>query len=316
MMHTLDLITAPAAVAPFAMRLICPVCKGALAFNDDRQSAHCIACSSDFARVENIWDFTLGTTFEDGAIKEEQKLYEGQANADTAHRFWLPVLRQIVKDVRRPRVLSVGCGVGIDVDVLCDEGVECFGIDCGHRGSSWTHRTHSDHLLLANGLHLPFEDNSFDVVFCGCVFPHVGTQGDTNIMAEDGHDQRASLAREMVRVLRPRGTVIASSPNRWFPADLFHGRGNGGYKPRLNLPTSKFLLSAGDYKRLFSAAGCRHPKPLPVRKYWGFIRSKHGLKGRLLSFPIKVLFWLAEVPLFRTWPLNPWIIISMQKRAA
>lgn len=302
--------------APFAMPLVCPVCKGALAFNSAGKFARCVTCPSDFACIENVWDFTLGRTFEDGAIKEEQKLYEGQANADTVQRFWLPTLQQILKSVRRPRVLSVGCGVGIDVDVLCREGIECFGIDCGHRGSSWVHRAHLDHLLLANGIHLPFEDNSFDVVFCGCVFPHVGTHGDTNIMAEDGQNERAALAREMVRVLRPGGTVIASSPNRWFPADLFHGRENGGYRPRLNLPTSRFLLSSGDYKRLFSAAGCSHAKSLPVRNYWGFIRSKHGLKGRLLSLPVKILFGLAEVPFLRTWPLNPWIVVSMQKAAA
>jgi SAM-dependent methyltransferase len=312
--QTIDTTDTTFTTLPFAMELVCPRCKGDLELAQPKR-LDCRACQLKFAKPTGFWDFILGGGFDD-AIDDGQKIYESNANADTVRNYWLPLFRSIWPNPSgRIRILSVGCGVGMDVDLLCEAGFDCFGIDCGHRDSLWSQREQRDHLLLANGKFLPFADASFDAVFCGCVFPHVGVVGDSNVTAPDCVEQRSQLAVEMARVLKPGGRVIVSSPNRWFPADIFHGRDKGGYKPRLNPPTSRFLLSAKDYEHLFRAAGCGKSTALPVRGYWGFIRASHSLKGRLLSYPVRLLFRLADLPGLHSSPLNPWLVVAMQKQS-
>ena len=299
----------------FAMEVVCPGCKGALELQAaDRLK--CAACEMGFRKINGFWNFILGGGFDD-VIDDGQKAYESDANADTVRNYWLPLFESLYGGRGSTvRLLSVGCGVGMDVDLLCAAGIECFGIDCGHRDSLWSERKQHDHLLLANGRFLPFADASFDAVFCGCVFPHVGVVGDSNVVAPDCDAQRRGLAGEMARVLKPGGRIVVSSPNRWFPADIFHGRDKGGYKPQPNPPTSRFLLSVKDYETLFGSFGCGKSSALPVRGYWGFIRASHSLKGRLLSYPVRLLFRLADLKVLRGSPLSPWLVVSMQKHPA
>lgn len=305
--------------------LVCPGCRtpnlaGASTGYD------CLACSSQFAMVGAYPDLIIGERFDDASDADLLR-YEERSNADLTRRYWQPLFRRLWPgrvgpsgDAGRsePRLLSVGCGTGVDVDLLRDAGFDSVGIDCGNRSSVWPRRKHGARLLLANGKHLPFEDNSFDGVFCGCVFPHVGVVGDTHITAPDVEAQRLALAREMVRVLRPGGYAIVSSPNRRFPCDIFHGRAPGSYTPRFNPPGSRFLLSVGDYERLFAAAGCGPATALPNENYWGFIRSRNSFKGWVFGAPVRFIFWLVSRPglaFLRGSPVNPWLVVMLQKLA-
>ena len=270
-------------------------------------------------------DLVVGGRFED---EENESLlaYEELCNEDTTRNYWIPTFRQLIRDrvndlstgkkEASPAILSLGCGTGVDVDLLTKEGYSAYGIDCGNRSSVWHRRTETKRLIMANGMNLPFEDNTFDVAFCGCVFPHVGVLGDSRRVSRNYFDDRLKLAREMTRVVRPGGRVVVSSPNRWFPLDLFHGRAEGSYRPTLNWPTSPFLLSHRDYVNLFLEAGCQSASLLPNQNYWGFIRAKNSLKGKVFSLPVKFLFWLASqdsLRFLRGSFLNPWIIVALQK---
>jgi SAM-dependent methyltransferase len=162
-------------------------------------------------------------------------------------------------------------------------------------------------------MHLPFEDRTFDAAFCGCVFPHVGVIGDSKQLSKDSWGHRQQLANEMVRVTRRGGPVIACSPNRLFLLDIFHWRQPGCYRPTLNPPWSRFLLSVRDFRRLFNRAGGTEVKALPVTGFWGFVTMRKSVKGRMLSLPIRVLFHLASQPMgafLRSSPLLPWITVS------
>lgn len=299
-----------------SLGLVCPSCRDGL--SSQPSAYRCVGCSSAFPLLGGYPDLIVGERFDD-ASDEALLRYEEQSNADLTRNYWQPMFRRMWPNgPARPRLLSVGCGTGVDVDLLCEAGFDSVGIDCGNRTAVWPRRSHGERLLLANGKHLPFGDASFDAAFCGCVFPHVGVVGDSNVTAPDVEQQRLELAREMVRVLRPGGYVIVSSPNRWFPFDIFHGRTPGSYKPRFNAPTSRFLLSAGDYERIFRAAGTGPASTLPVENYWGFIRSRHSLKGMLFGTPVRFVFWLVSRPAFgflRASPVNPWLVVMLQKTA-
>jgi len=294
--------------------LVCPACRGELIPLSG--GIFCSGCGHIYPFNQEFPDLIVGGRFDD-AEPEEQMLYEEQCNIDTTRNYWLPRFHALFAGGKsRPKLLSLGCGTGTDVDLITDAGFTCVGIDNGNRSRSWLRRQHRDHLVLANGKHLPFPDESFDGAFCGCVFPHVGVIGDSARVAADYFQQRLDFATEMSRVLKPGGKILVSSPNRLFPADIFHGRKAGSYKPRPNSPSDPFLLSVADYRRLFQAAGCTSARPQPVAGYWGFIRSKHSLKGRLLGAPFRTLFRAVSVPgleFLAGSPLSPWIVVLVEK---
>ena len=246
--------------------------------------------------------------------------YEENSNADLTRNYWLPLFRRLWPDYRERevRLLSLGCGTGIEVDMLAEEGFDAIGIDPGNRTHVWPSRKDPSRFLLANGKHLPFPDATFDGVYCGCVFPHVGMIGDTANPAPTCREDRLTLAKQMSRVLKPGGRIVVSSPNRLFPFDIFHGRTPGSYRPRWNWPPRSSLLSAGDYRRMFLEAGCHRAEAQSVEGYWGFIRSKKSLKGLVLGLPVRLMFRLASSPIkaCRSWPLNPWLVVLIEKDAA
>lgn len=301
--------------APAAPRVVCPLCRGPLG-SQPSGARSCAACARIYAPRDGFVDFIIGDRFDD-ASDEALLAYEERSNADLTNQYWIPRFRALLgARAAGARVLSVGCGTGVDVDLLRAAGFDACGIDCGNRCQVWSRRTHKDRLFLADGQHLPFPDASFDLVFCGCVFPHVGVVGDSAQVRPDHREARGQLAAEMARVLAPGGHVVASSPNRLFPLDLFHGRRPGSYKPRLNPPSSPFLLSARDYAEMFGAHGCGRPRPLPPQDYWGFIRSRHSPKGWLLGLPVRAVFSAVSteaLAALRASPINPWLVMSFTR---
>jgi SAM-dependent methyltransferase len=298
------------------VRAVCPLCQGRLDFG----AAHisCASCGTSFDYRDGFADLIVGGRFDD-QLGEIQTRYEEQSNEWLADRYLIPMLTRLLAGIEQPRVLSLGCGTGVDIDRLAKRNFDIVGIDCGNRTAVWPRREHRDRFCLANGGHLPFESNSFDAVYCGCVFPHVGVEGDSDRVIPGYHEQRAAIAREMGRVLKRGGHAVVSSPNRLFPVDIFHGRSPDQPFPRINPPWSPFLLSAGDYRRLFAAAGCRESRLLPVKDYWGFIRMKQKRAGRVLAWPVETVFSLVSRPAFRSLrgsPISPWLVMAARKTHA
>ena len=298
------------------IRAVCPFCHSALLF---RQALIvCTQCGERFDYRDGFPDLIVGGRFDDD-IGEGQTRYEEQSNEWLSRRYLIPTLRRLLKDVARPRVLSLGCGTGVDIDLLAADGFDIVGIDCGNRTDVWPARTCRERLCLANGKHLPFASGSFDAVYCGCVFPHVGVDGDSNRVRPDYREERLAIAREMGRVLKRGGHAMVSSPNRLFPLDIFHGRSPDQPFPRLNAPWNPFLLSAADYRRLFWAAGCGSVRLLPVKGYWGFIRMKQRLAGRIMAFPVETIFNAVSTEALRALrgsAINPWLVMAARETHA
>lgn len=296
-----------------SLPLVCPRCHAALRAGES--SLLCTDCGADYQFADGFPDLIVGERFEDETTSEKMA-YEENSNADLTNNYLLPLFRKLWPS-GNARLLSLGCGTGVDVDLVNAAGFECIGIECGKRAAVWKNREQKHRLLLANGKRLPFSDATFDAVFCGCVFPHVGVVGDSSVTAHDCYAQRLSLAKDMSRVLTPDGYVLVSSPNRHFPLDLFHGRGEGRLAPKVNWPTSRFLLSVSDYAAMFREAGCLGPvRSLPVTNYWGFIRSRRSLKGFVLGLPVRSLFWAtSNFSLLRGSFIDPWLVVLIQKSA-
>lgn len=300
--------------------LCCPLCARAL--SRTQTGVACppcdrAECPKSFDTTDGFLDLIIGSRFEDES-SDELLSGEERNSAHTVSNYWIPKFRATTAHITgRPRILSLGCGAGMEIDALRDAGFDAVGIDNGNRARVWDRRTHPDALVMANGMHLPFADATFDIAFCGCVFPHVGVEGDSFKVTPNYFNDRLNIAKEMTRVVKPGGAIFLSSPNRWFPLDLFHGRDIGTYRTPLNPPWRRFLLSRSDYAKLFRTAGCRGPATAQsIKHYWGFCRTKSSLKGTLLSIPVRALFALASnpvTPFLRSSALLPWIVVRIDR---
>jgi len=300
--------------------IVCPSCRSnqfvVSSENDGEADVSCAQCDAKFSIENGFLNLVVGERFEDDS-GSECLCYEEESNRYTTEHYWIPLFRKMQEGrSEKLRILSIGCGIGREVDMLCDAGFDCVGIDNGNRAKIWPNRAYPNRFIMANGMHLPFEDEAFDVVYCGCVFPHVGVIGDSVNVSENYESDRTALASEMTRVVKQGGDVVVGSPNRTFPFDLFHGRDKGCYTPRYNRPAERFLLSAVDYKKIFYAGGNRSHSLLPVKGYWGFVGSKSSLKGTLLSLPVRFAFSLVSTKLFaflRGSVISPWIMLRFKK---
>jgi SAM-dependent methyltransferase len=213
------------------------------------------------------------------------------------------------------RVLSVGCGVGVDVEALWELGWDAHGIEPGYRRADWARRRCPERLIQGDGRDLPFEDESFDAITSYGVIEHVGAVGDTVDVYPDVWEQRARYARELTRVLRPGGVMLLSTPNRLFPADFFHSPNRFGM--RWHSPREDFSLTYGDLERLFiDMARNRRMRHLSLDRAFVFRRTREHLWGRALVPVARQVMRLMGVPWLKPLarsPINPFLIVEVTK---
>jgi ubiquinone/menaquinone biosynthesis C-methylase UbiE len=139
-----------------------------------------------------------------GAVTDREHEFGTREFFDTVerHRYteyaaWMPRLMGFDK-FREARLLEIGCGMGTDLLQFARGGACCTGIDLTPRSIEITrHRfqlyNEDGAFMISDGEHLPFRDESFDVVYSNGVLHHTP---DT-----------AGAIREVHRVLRPGGTA-------------------------------------------------------------------------------------------------------------
>ena len=100
------------------------------------------------------------------------------------------------------RALEIGSGTGTLLRRLLDRGYAVQGVDVSEALIAEGRRWHTDlPLQQVTGTALPFADRTFDIVMSFDVLEHIP---DT-----DAH------LREVRRVLKPRGTYLIQTPNKW-----------------------------------------------------------------------------------------------------
>lgn len=216
----------------------------------------------------------------------------------------LDMMQQAAGDRLGKRVLDNGCGVGIYLEQLAREAGAAHGLEYDFpRATAAVHRVQN--IVQGAGEHMPYADESFDLVLSHEVLEHV-------------QDDQAAV-REIVRVLKPGGRLLLFVPNRGYPFEThgvyWRGRYHFGNIPLVNyLP--RFLrqrlaphvraYSGRDLMRLFQSTPVRtRSKTIIYGAYdniiarwprWG--RAIRGLLQWLESTPLRALglshFWVVE----------------------
>jgi SAM-dependent methyltransferase len=113
------------------------------------------------------------------------------------------------------RVMDLGAGEGGSVDQFraLAPGCEWVGVDIEDSVESRSRTRVDAEFVLYDGVHLPFEDSSFDLVYCKQVLEHVA------------HPE--PLLAEVARVLRPGGAFAGSTSQ----LEAFHSNSRFNYTP-------------------------------------------------------------------------------------
>lgn len=134
-------------------------------------------------------------------LKLSEDEYDAYASEFSLSRqyFWreLEFFKEFVHE--GDHVLDVGCGNGRLVDLFEDVSIKYTGVDFSEKliAIARENRASRGSFLHANALALPFEDNSFDVVFSVAVLHHIPSK-----------EYRTQFASEIHRVLKPGGTLV------------------------------------------------------------------------------------------------------------
>lgn len=128
--------------------------------------------------------------------------------AEDAH-WWYRGLRQVLTSLlrldttegRKSRILDAGCGTGGNLAALLGSGhPHVEGFDLAPNALHFCHARGLTNVRLGSITQIPFDDESFDIVYSCDVLNDAGTQNE------------AAALQELRRVLRPGGRVFLNVP--------------------------------------------------------------------------------------------------------
>ena len=156
------------------------------------------------------------------------------------------------------RTLENGCGVGMYVEHLSSYGCQVIGLEYDFMRAREA-RQRATQIVNAAGEHLPFPDESFDLILSHEVLEHV-------------MDDRATVC-EMVRGLLPGGRLVIFVPNRGYPFET-HGVYWRGEYHFGNVPLVNYL-----------PCGWRDRLAPHVRVY-----GKNDLEKLFSDLPVRIIY--------------------------
>ena len=201
-------------------------------------------------------------------------------------------------------ILENGCGVGMYVERLSQQGGKVFGLEFDfERAREASQR--SPLILNGAGEALPYPGDCFDLILSHEVLEHV---------ADD-----LQAAHEMVRVLKPGGRAVIFVPNRGYPFEThgvyWRGKYHFGnklfvnYLPRTwrdRLAPHVRVYSTGDLEKLFAGQPVHILERGLIFGAYDNLIKRFGFLGKILRSllqalertPLRVLglshFWVVE----------------------
>ncbi|MCC7154066.1 MAG: class I SAM-dependent methyltransferase [Bryobacterales bacterium] len=300
---------------------VCPACLGQV--EQTATETECLYCGSRFRRnASGCTDFAPEASFDDHWTRnpEVRKAWlaieaprEEEYELGLAKRYVLPLLEKLGYRPGSTTVLSAGCGMASEVDLLNGGGYEGWGIDIGNRVDCWERRTSLNRLARADIRKMPFPDECFDFVLSLNTIEHIGVVGDTDQVTPDYAEERRRAMHSLLRVTKPGGHVLLSGLTRNIPFDFGHVQDHGFV--RIHSPWEPFLLNFSDIRKLCAETGkVEWAKPLPLRGFFSWTRLRHSPARPLLP----VVDWLfGELPHFvYGWWACPFWIALVRKRPA
>ncbi len=124
--------------------------------------------------------------------------YARRASRNVDHHSGLMYLRSLAR--KAPSILDLGCGEGTRLNTLLPSLKTGSGVDINSYAIKQAKKQFPHHkFYLYDGQTLPFENNSFDLVYSAFVLEH--TTDPTRFLSE------------AIRVLQPRGHLVLLCPN-------------------------------------------------------------------------------------------------------
>ncbi len=207
-------------------------------------------------------------------------------------------------DLRRKRILDVGCGIGAYLRKFKNFSDEVYGVDIDPERVAQARLTTAT-VMVAPAEALPFPDGFFEVVFLHEVIEHVD-------------DDRLAVA-EAVRVTAPGGHVVVYAPNRLYLFET-HGIYLGKrfvYKlvPFVNYLPDRLRRIFCPHVRAYTGSKIEHLfDGLPVQLaahtyvYPGFDNIA-ARSRRLAGVLRRLLYYLEETPL-RMFGLSHFLVVK------
>ena len=153
------------------------------------------------------------------------------------------------------RILDNGCGLGAYLAAFEPFSNMRYGLEVELDRARKALST-AEGIVQGVGEHIPFADDTFDLVFSNEVIEHV--QDDT------------LYAAEMVRVTKPGGRILLFCPNRWYPVEQHGIYWRGQYKfgniPLVNYLPDSLRNKLAPHVRTYTKGGLmRLFQALPLR---------------------------------------------------
>ena len=182
--------------------------------------------------------------------------------------FKWPVLRKVLPLKNGQTVLDFGCGTGKIIKKMKTDFPKCkyFGLDVSEVAIKIAKRTcpNDKFYVIEDGYKLPFKNNGFDFIIAADVIEHV-------------YNTKKTFS-ELVRVLKPKGKILISTPYYGFIKNLLI----------ITFGFDKIFDPFGQHIRFFSKKSL-----FSIVTSEGLSVTKHGYYGRF--YPIsRGIYILAE----------------------
>lgn len=183
--------------------------------------------------------------------KKENKLYDDYPMY--CHYSTQKLLNKYIKNVKKKKVLEIGCGHGAMLDYFKERGAFVKGIDINPEAVFYCKSRGID-AIQADCRNIPFKDNSFDVVFSLGVVEHF--------------PETIKSMKEHVRLCKPNGKIIIIVPHfislSYFGAVLWH-YWRWGLNYNIMTTTGKAYFNE-QFRKMMLNSNCKNPK---VFSYFG-----------------------------------------------